>query len=334
MYEPYQLHNYTDFFERFLTITKGYREITDFGFVYRGAEPKQRYELQRYIFSQGFEVMFFKYAVKEEFRFPFVLQYDGLDITSYFKNEGGTLDNLIYCPTFRYRQKDIEKVQCLSIKPGMYYVINVYFSRAWLYDFIDLSSLVLSSAYEPISIQGDKKIRLTPLVTSLWESKFTGIVKRTYIQGKAIELFAVLLDMIMEMPGEKQTPLVYLSEQDKASLRQVKTGIELNFSNPPSLSELSHSYCLNIRKLTQGFRQMYGTTIYNYVFACRMKRALFCLQNLKLSVAETASQVGYVHQGHFISQFAKYFGYTPGQIKKALSYNANVGTPSKFNIIT
>jgi len=320
MYEPCELHNYTEFFERILTITKGCREITDFGFIYRGDEPEQQYELQRYIFSQGFEVMFLKYAVKEEFRFPFVPQYEGLEVTSYFKDESlRTLDNLVYCPMFLYERKDAAKERCFIVKPGRYYAINVYFDKTWLYDFIDLKSRIPLSACKPIAIQGEKQAHLIPLVTSLRESEFSGIAKRVYMQGRAIELFAFLLDIIMEIPEIEQSTLVYLCVQDKAALRQVKARIESDFSTPPSLNELAHNYCLNMRKLTQGFKQMYGTTVYDYVFACRMKRALFCLRNLKMSVADTAAQIGYVHQGHFISRFSKYYGFTPGQIKKSSS---------------
>lgn len=319
MYAPHVFHNYTEFFEGLITLTKGEREITDFGFIYKGSNPGQQYELQRYMFSQGFEIMFLNYMTEKEFQLPFVLKCEGLEVTSYFRDKDwSVLDRLVYCPMFLCERKN--KETCFSVKPGQYYGVNIYYDKTWLYDFIDLSSRIYGmSTCEPIDIQGEKKIRLIPLVTSLKEAELTDVAQRVFMQGKIIELFAFLLDLIMEIPEKRQTVLVHLSEEDKAALRQVRARIKASFSEPPSLSELSYDHCLNMRKLTQGFRQMYGTTIYSYVYACRMQRALFCLRNLKLSVTDTATQVGYLHQGHFISQFSKYYGFTPGQIKKASS---------------
>ncbi|MDB9384626.1 helix-turn-helix transcriptional regulator [Nodularia spumigena CS-584] len=58
---------------------------------------------------------------------------------------------------------------------------------------------------------------------------------------------------------------------------------------------------MNERKLKQGFRQIFGTTVFGYLHDHRMEQAKQMLAEQKLSVAEVAHAVGYSHLSHFAS---------------------------------
>jgi AraC family transcriptional regulator, transcriptional activator of the genes for pyochelin and ferripyochelin receptors len=58
---------------------------------------------------------------------------------------------------------------------------------------------------------------------------------------------------------------------------------------------------VNERKLKQGFRQIFGTTVFGYLHDHRMEQAKQMLAEQKLSVAEVAHAVGYSHLSHFAS---------------------------------
>ena len=59
------------------------------------------------------------------------------------------------------------------------------------------------------------------------------------------------------------------------------------------------------------FKQVYGTTVYEYLKALRMNRALLMLNNSDLSISAVAEAVGYTNAGHFAGLFKKLYGLTP-----------------------
>ena len=65
------------------------------------------------------------------------------------------------------------------------------------------------------------------------------------------------------------------------------------------------------RKLQQGFKQLYGTTVFNYLQNYRLEQAQLMLREGNLNVATVANNIGYTHLGHFAAAFKRKFGMTP-----------------------
>lgn len=103
------------------------------------------------------------------------------------------------------------------------------------------------------------------------------------------------------------------SEMD--ALREARDIIHDCISDPPSISELSRRVMLNEYKLKNGFREMYGKTIYAYVRELRMKNARELLENRDLSIGQIASEVGYANFSHFTRAFRKTYGVNPSDLR-------------------
>lgn len=92
--------------------------------------------------------------------------------------------------------------------------------------------------------------------------------------------------------------------------------------NPPSLLDLARQVGINDRKLKQGFRQVFGTTVFGYLHDYRMEQARLLLIEQKLAIALVAHTVGYSHLSHFATAFRKKFGVNPS------TYLAQAESPS------
>ncbi len=71
---------------------------------------------------------------------------------------------------------------------------------------------------------------------------------------------------------------------------------------------------MNRRKLTEGFKKLFGTTIHEYRVEQRMNRAARLLRD-GLPAGAVSLEVGYRDQGSFTAAFRRFFGRTPRAYK-------------------
>jgi len=104
-----------------------------------------------------------------------------------------------------------------------------------------------------------------------------------------------------------------LKESDMAILNDVRSHIKNAYMHHETLEELSRMFGLNRRKLTEGFKLLYGMTLYEFRLMQRMTMAKELLQKGN-SATYTAQQVGYSEQASFSRAFKRYFDYLPSQV--------------------
>lgn len=136
-----------------------------------------------------------------------------------------------------------------------------------------------------------------------------------FIRGKSLESFAIIYDYIYR---NRKKPALYLSEQDRQALQQIKNILAKNIVSPPSIKELSAMVGLNQQKVVTGFKQMTGLTVYGHLRNLRMERALELLQDGDMLISQIAKEVGYHGDGHFQKAFASVFGAMPNKVRREL----------------
>jgi len=65
------------------------------------------------------------------------------------------------------------------------------------------------------------------------------------------------------------------------------------------------------KRLSAGFKDIFGATIYETLLAKRMSVAMEKLVEGKLPLKKVAQTVGYKHVSNFISAFTRYYGLPP-----------------------
>jgi AraC-like DNA-binding protein len=90
-------------------------------------------------------------------------------------------------------------------------------------------------------------------------------------------------------------------------------------AEPPSLRELSDEIGLNLKKLKEGFKQIYGDSVFSFLFDYKMEIARKLLESGEHNVNEVGLKVGYSTSSHFISAFKKKYGTTPKKYIQSLN---------------
>lgn len=147
------------------------------------------------------------------------------------------------------------------------------------------------------------------------ETLFRGSLQEIYLESKILELiyssfFAPILSCTPKMTD------VTLSTDDIKSLEKAKKILLNNLQNPPSLKELAAKSAINEFKLKQGFKQLFGSTVYGIVQEHRLENAKNLLLMNEISVQEAAKCVGYQSMGHFSKIFKDRYGVYPIHIKQ------------------
>jgi len=141
-------------------------------------------------------------------------------------------------------------------------------------------------------------------------------VKSLYFKGKAYELLSLFFNRNEDADIE-QCPFL-VDEVNVAKLKKAKDIIIANMAEPPTLKELSATIGLSLKKLKEGFKQIYGDTVYGFLFDYKMEVARKLLDTGDYNVNEVGLKVGYSTSSHFIAAFKKKFGTTPKKYLMAL----------------
>lgn len=140
-------------------------------------------------------------------------------------------------------------------------------------------------------------------------SNVNSSIRELYVKGKVYELLSLHFQKDENVEGEYCPFLV--DEQNVIKIRKAKEIIIDRMAEPPSLQELANEIGLNIKKLKEGFKQIYGDTVYSFLFDYKMEHARRLLESNQYNVNEVGLKVGYSTSSHFIAAFKKKFGTTP-----------------------
>ncbi|GGE08306.1 AraC family transcriptional regulator [Psychroflexus salis] len=134
-------------------------------------------------------------------------------------------------------------------------------------------------------------------------------VKNIYLKGKAYELIGLYFNQPEETNVEQCPFLV-----DEDNVRKIKLAKEIiiqRMVDPPSLNELADEVGLSLKKLKEGFKEIYGDTVYSFLLDYKMNYARKLLERGQKNVNEIGLSIGYSTASHFIAAFKKKFGTTP-----------------------
>jgi AraC-like DNA-binding protein len=170
----------------------------------------------------------------------------------------------------------------------------------------------LGIAAVPSSCVAKLPKRITAILHACLPAHLTGEIGILYTQAKILEFFCELtgwLDTLAEPPE--------LKSSDRETLRHLHEELSaLTEGKVPTLDELSKTYGRSGKVLNQGFRELFGCSIYTYVSEQRLTQAHEALMSTDAPMKAIAMNLGYTHVNNFINAFRKKFGYTPGSLRK------------------
>src|SRR5690606_3467092 len=130
-----------------------------------------------------------------------------------------------------------------------------------------------------------------------------------YFKRKTYELLSLFFNR-NENANAEQCPFL-ANEADVLTLRKAKNILIDKMAEPPSLPELASEVGLSLKKLKEGFKQVYGDSAYSFLFDYKMEVARKLLESNHYNVNEVGLKIGYSTASHFIAAFRKKYGTTP-----------------------
>jgi len=134
-------------------------------------------------------------------------------------------------------------------------------------------------------------------------------IKPLYFKGKTYELLSLYFNKSEDADVE-QCPFL-VDETNVIKVRKAKDIIVARMAEPPTLQELADEIGLSLKKLKEGFKQIYGDSVFSFLFDYKMEVARKLLESGENNVNEVGHKVGYSTSSHFISAFKKKYGTTP-----------------------
>jgi AraC family transcriptional activator of pyochelin receptor len=147
------------------------------------------------------------------------------------------------------------------------------------------------------------------VLSQILQSKIHDSIRALYIKGKVYELLSLYFNK-SEDPSVEKCPFL----EDEENVRKIRKAKEIvldRMTDPPSLESLSAEIGLSLKKLKEGFKELYGDTVYSYLLDHKMEEARRILISQKYNVNEVGLKLGYSSASHFIAAFKKKYGTTP-----------------------
>ena len=204
---------------------------------------------------------------------------------------------------------------------GQQLLVGVHLEPELLQSFIGNSSGELPKALQHLVREPQQPLHfrshlMTPMmqynVRDILNCPYQGMIKRTYLESKVLELLALLLkeEAEIQMGSQTHKPL------KPGTLEQILYARELllqQMDNPPSTAELARLVKLNEYALKCGFLQVFGKPLFAYLHDYRLEQARQLLETGEMKVSEVAQKIGFASRNYFAAAFRKKFGVNPKQ---------------------
>ena len=208
----------------------------------------------------------------------------------------------------------------LSLQPKTKYVVFIVSIKVFHSFFSQVAEIIpfLDEENKGKKYYLDKP--LTPsevlVLNQLFKDQNGNSLSELYIKGKVYELLSLYFNRSQD--NDQACPFLD-NEENVEKIKKAKQIIIENISEPPSLQELANTIGLSLSKLKEGFKHIYGESVFNFLLDYKLEYARKMLLSKKYNVSEISLQVGYSTPSHFISAFKKKYGTTPKQYIMSIS---------------
>ena len=229
----------------------------------------------------------------------------------------------MYC-----RQKDIECNNCklnsaaCEQKATSIDVLSFVFSPTHLSQFVNSGKLKnlsddivqfrhRSSFSKTLSLCS----RTRTVLEALLNHNYAGAMENIFINA---QMQMLLLYSLECMVGEKEdmafTCKFLANDADREKIENARAILLQHIGEPITIKELSRKVAINECYLKKGFKELYGSTVFDFYQSQRMEHARYLLYEKGLSVTEVSLMLGYSSISHFSTAFKKHTGLKPCEL--------------------
>lgn len=157
--------------------------------------------------------------------------------------------------------------------------------------------------------------RTRMVLEALLNHTYSGSLENIYINGQTQMLLLYSLEC---MVGDREVDLFQCkflaNEADREKIIKAREILIQHIGEPITIKELSKKVAINECYLKKGFKELFGTTIFDFYQSQRMEHARYLLYEKGLSVTEVSLMLGYSSISHFSTAFKKHTGLKPCEL--------------------
>ena len=165
---------------------------------------------------------------------------------------------------------------------------------------------VLSDRNESIDFE------LQSAIDAVLNCNYAGGIKKMFFLSKCFEILVLQAQLFDKAASKKYT--YCKTPYDRDCIQFARDYLVGHLDNPPTLPALAKVAGINEFKLKKGFKEVFGTTVFNYLTGRRMEIAKNTLLQKDKSITELAYELGYSSPQHFSKAFKKIYGKPPGAV--------------------
>lgn len=158
-----------------------------------------------------------------------------------------------------------------------------------------------------------KKTRMA--IEALLNHTYTDTLENIFINAQTQILLLYSMDCML---GEKIEPTFtckfLANEEDREKILKAREVLLQHIGEPITIKALSRKVAINECYLKKGFKEIFGTTIFDFYQSQRMEHAKYLLYDKGLSVTEVSMLLGYSSISHFSTAFKKHTGIKPCEL--------------------
>ncbi|MFY7899030.1 MAG: helix-turn-helix domain-containing protein, partial [Chitinophagaceae bacterium] len=154
------------------------------------------------------------------------------------------------------------------------------------------------------------------VLDSLLNHSYSGALENIFINAKVHELLLYSLDCLVDEKEEGFTCKFLEDERSREGIYKARDILLQHIGDPITIKELSRKVAMNECYVKKGFKEIFGTTIFDFYQQQRMEHAKYLLYEKGLSVTDVSASLGYSSISHFSAAFKKHTGLKPCELLK------------------
>lgn len=196
----------------------------------------------------------------------------------------------------------------------------IRFSKQYLSQFAGKGQQTLSDAVlaftqpqsfnRSVTLCNRSKTALQNVVNNTGENRLASLAISTHTQ----QLLLYALESIDDKVPEQLNCRFLNNEADRAKILLARDILLQQLGEPVTIKQLSRRVAMNECYLKKGFKEVFGTTIFEFYQEKRMQHARYLLYDKGLSVTEVSELLGYSSISHFSTAFKKHTGLKPCEL--------------------
>lgn len=215
-----------------------------------------------------------------------------------------------------YFENSIEIKCTFTINKNQYQTIFIY-TKDYLSRFetsFNQPFSLLYNSYKKFNAGSATYCKLTSVFEAIQTNKLEGTFNSIFIESQALLILLNTHSVIEERDVLPCYSCKFLNiPTEKQKILQARVLMLIHISEPLSIPQLAKAVHMNECYLKKGFKEMFGSSIFDYIQQERIKKAKQLLLNQKESINDIAIELGYSNTSNFTNAFKKNTGFAPSE---------------------